>query len=560
MMDSSSAINRGRQALFAGLCLTTTALLGVDAPKSVAGDAPVRRIEGRRPNIIVMMVDDMGYSDLGCFGSEIATPHLDALAADGVRVTNFHNTARCCPSRASILTGQHPQQVGVGYMDKGVPGLPGYAGALSRPHVTLAQLLGGAGYVTAISGKWHLHPTPAEAGFARSEFHEPGGSRSFFPLQPATGPATENFAYITDWFGDGVCAYLDDFAGKEPFFIYWTPTAPHYPLHAKEADIRRYQGRYAAGPEDIANARYRRLVELGIVDPAWPYETPPEVAAPDTNYRTDVRSDADSYPPAEGVKLVNRKSVQLQSARPAQSFEEMMEIYAAMVDCMDQNVGKVVARLKATGQYEDTLFIFCSDNGTSDEPQAAGKAWGQVSNTPFRRWKKSTYGGGNRTPLIISWPAKIGPEARGSINHSYGHLIDVLPTVAAAVGVTLPATDAAGRALPRLDGRSLLPVLQGQQVPLEQPLCVEHRGHLAVITEEWKIVSEATRKWIHEPWRLYHLRSDPLERRDLAATHPDLVLQMARQWQEWAERVDARANSHDPDDSTARIHLDPLSP
>lgn len=548
-----------REVLRAGVSVGAVSLLGFGGPllKAVRGqpNAPLGR-----PNVIVMMVDDMGYSDLGCFGSEIATPNLDAIAKGGVRVTNFHNSARCCPSRASILTGMHPQQVGMGYMDKGVPGLPGYAGALSKPHVTIAEMLGRADYATAISGKWHLDPTPRDEGFDRWEYHEPRGARSFFPEKPEKGPVKETFTYITDWFGDGVCKYIDDFAGKKPFFIYWTPTAPHYPLHAKMADIRKYQGKYAAGPEAIAAARYRRQVEMGIVDANWPYLTPEEVAKPNKDYRTDVRTDADAYPPGPDVKLANKKSVQLQSSRQAASFEEMMEIYAAMVDCMDQNVGKVVAKLKETGQYDNTLIIFCSDNGASPEPQAAGKTWGQVSDTPFRKWKMSTYGGGNRTPLIVSWPAKIAPNARGSVNRTYGHLIDVLPTVAAATGAALPEKDAKGRPLPKLDGKDLLPVLQGKRVPMPQPLCMEHKGNLAVITEEWKIVSESTGKGSHEPWRLYDLKADPLERNDLAGKHPDIVKKMARQWQEWADRVDARANSNDDDNSKARINVDGATP
>lgn len=556
MSDALSPLLTRRSLLRALAC----AVAGAALAPGLAHAQPQRPAQPR-PNVIVMMVDDMGYSDIGCFGGEIPTPHLDALAKDGVRVTNFHNTARCCPSRASILTGMHPQQAGMGYMDKGVPGLPGYAGALSKPHVTIASVLQSAGYATAISGKWHLNPgDPTQEGFDRREFYERRGSRSFFPEKPEKGPMNESFAYLTDWFGDGVCKYIDDAAGTKPFFIYWTPTAPHYPLHAKTSDIRRHKGRYDAGPKAIADARYKRQVEMGIVDASWPYEPPEEIVNPDLAYRTDVRTDEDAYPPGPEVKLANAKSKQLQSSRRAGSFEEMMEVYAAMVDCMDQNVGKVVAKLKATGQYENTLFIFCSDNGTSDESQAAGKSWGQVSNTPFRRWKKSTYGGGNRTPLILSWPAKVAPEARGSINRTYGHLIDVLPTVLAATGAVAPAQDAKGRPMPTLDGRSLLPALDGRRVPMPQPLCVEHRGNLAVITEDWKIVSETAGRGGHEPWRLYDMRADPLERHDLAAQHPDIVKTMAQQWQQWADRVDARANSNDADDSKARINVDAMTP
>ena len=512
---------------------------------------------GTRPNIILMMVDDMGYSDLGCFGGEIATPNLDAIAASAVRVTNCHNTARCCPSRAAILTGLHPQQVGMGYMTGGPkgPNQPGYAGSLAKPHVTIANVMAGAGYFTGISGKWHLNPGPENEGFQRFDFHEPAGSRSFFPVKPEKGPMRETFGYITDWFGDGVCRYIDDTPRNTPFFIYWTPTAPHYPLHAKVADIRKYKGKYDAGPQAVADARYRRQVEMGIVDAAWPYATPDEVANPDTAYRTDVRTDADSYPPPPGTKLANSKSARLQSSRQARSFQEMMEIYAAMVDAMDQNVGKVVAKLKQADQYENTLFVFCSDNGTSDEKQAAGKSWGQVSNTPFRKWKKSVYGGGNRTPLIVSWPARIAAPAKGSVNRTYGHLIDFMPTVLDSAGAKYPDMDARGRDLPPMEGRSLLPVLDGRRVPMTRPLCVEHRGNLAVITEQWKIVSDG-----REPWRLYNMRTDPLERNDLAAENPDLVMSMARQWQEWADRVDARANSNSADDTKARINLDSMTP
>ena len=474
-----------------------------------------------RPNIIVMMVDDMGYSDLGCYGGEAKTPNLDALAAGGVRFTNFHNTSRCCPSRACILTGLYPHQTGLGYFVGNRPGgRPAYRGAMVHPCVTMAEALKPAGYATLLSGKWHVGSPEAKGrGFDRQDAYFAGGARSYFDNgKPGW--------YITEWFADAVVKYVDEFGRKkEPFFLYWTPTAPHFPLHALTRDIKKYEGAYGVGAKAVAEARYKRMVELGIADAKWPWSAPPILSDEKLlSFRGSVRTELDGAGRGQDG-----------NSRKARSFEEMMEIFAAQVDCMDQGVGKVVAKLKEVGAYENTLWLFCSDNGASDESRGAGPIWAWTSNTPFWKAKKSAYEGGIGTPLIAHWPARIEGKQRGSINRTFGHLVDVMPTVLDAAGATRPAQDAQGRDVPAMEGRSLLPCLAGETVALAKPIFIEHRHNRAVITETHKVTADRG-----EPWRLYDMRSDRFERNDLADKQPDTVKALAGEWDRWAERVGAK--------------------
>lgn len=510
--------------------------------------APLAAASPSRPNILVILADDMGYSDLGCFGSEIPTPNLDSLAAQGIRLTNLHNNARCCPSRASLVTGLYSHRTGMGYMTGVQSDFPGYGGVMVHPHSSIARVAASAGYFTGISGKWHLEPgDPKKEGFERADTVTPSGTSYFYPFdrsgskragaKPTAAEARISSAtYVTDWYADGVLNYLRDTAAdKRPFLIYWTPTAPHYPLQCKQSDLDTMRGKYDAGPKAIAEARYQKLLANGLVDKGWPFAIPKVVAEPDTTWRTDVRTDADAWPPPPGTKFYNSKNEAMGCARGAASFEELMEIYAAQVSSLDQQVGRVIAALKADGRLEDTLIVFCSDNGASNENQSTGQAWAQVSNTPFPRYKRYTDGGGVRTSGILHWPARIPAAQRGTINRSYAHLIDIMPTVLEVTGATYPTADGGGRPLPPLPGRSLLPLMAGEPRKLTQPLCFEHDGNLAVVDEHWKLIGRNG-----AAWRLYNMETDPLETKDVAAAHPEIVQELRDVWQRWADENLAR--------------------
>jgi len=490
-----------------------------------------------RPSVIVCMVDDMGFSDPGCFGGEIQTPNLDRLAAGGVRFANFYNTSRCCPSRACILTGLYPQQTGMGYMTKD-SGHPSYAGGLKKPCVTMAEVVKQAGYRTCLSGKWHLSPGPKELGFETTEtWFAQGATGFFFRLNENGSPSgkTDPTFYATDYYADGVVDFIDRQQGDAAFFVYWTPTAPHYPIHAKEEDVKKYRKIYASlSPADIARRRYERLVKMGLYDADHPWDVPEVVIAEPENWFVEYRLDTDPLGQAKGFRKRSWKSGRYDSYGNTSDLAEIMSMYAAMIDRFDQGLGRVLAKLEETGRLDNTLILFCSDNGCSAEGLNIGPQLSNASTTPFLKTKKSAYNGGIGTPLIMHWPAKTSPSARGSINRSFGHLVDVMPTVLAATGAVYPKVDRKNRPIPAMEGRSLLGALQGKTVPLLRPIGIEHAGNVAVITEKWKITADG-----REPWRLFDLTTDRFERRDLAAEHPDVVKQLAAEWQSWADRVEA---------------------
>jgi arylsulfatase len=313
----------------------------------------------------------------------------------------------------------------------------------------------------------------------------------------------------------------------KPFFAYWAPNAPHFPLHARKRDIEKYKGVYDVGPEAISEARVARMRKLGILEQDMPWELPQGFANTSPRQRQIYSRQRDRRPYV-WTEAGNRK---------AESFEEIMMAYAAQVDCMDQNVGKVVAKLKQLGLYDNTLILFCSDNGASDEPPSSGVLWGQASNTPFREHKASSYDGGVGTPLIMHWPKRIDPAVKGSINRTWGHLIDIMPTVLAAAGGTYPKKDLQGHDLPALDGRSLLPALEGRHVPLEHPIFIEHNGNCALITEDWKLLAEDGSRV--GPWSLYNMKTDRCELTDVAKDHPDVVEKLNARWHAMAERFGA---------------------
>jgi arylsulfatase len=546
-------------------------LLAILAPCAAVPGASAA--EPARPNIVVILSDDMGFSDLGCYGGEINTPNLDALAAGGLRFTQFYNTARCCPTRASLLTGLHPHQTGVGHMMADL-GFDAYRGDLNTRCRTIAEALKPAGYRSYAVGKWHVtrfaaaggpkHNWPLARGFDRfygtihgaGSFYDPSSLvRDNTMISPYADREYQPAPYYyTDAISDHAVRFVAEHAKDhtdQPFFLYVAYTAAHWPMHALPEDIARYEGRYDAGYETIRRARFNKAASIGLIDPQQPM----------TRTAQDWYKVADKEWEAAG-----------------------MEVYAAMIDRMDQGVGKLVTELKRTGQFDNTLVLFLQDNGgcaenmgrvpnknhpnilrpdaptlpamkptdfaaagsvpaqtrdgypvrmgnkvfpgPADTYVAYGRGWANVSNTPFREYKHWVHEGGISTPLIAHWPAGI--EARGELRREPAHLIDIMATCVALSGAPYPAD-----AVP-LEGRSLVPVFLGQ--PLDRDaLYWEHEGNRAVRVDNWKLVAKNK-----QPWELYNLESDRTERNDLAADMPAKVREMSAKWDVWAKRVGVR--------------------
>jgi arylsulfatase len=554
----------------------------VNAPAMAAEPA------GKRPNIIVIMSDDMGYSDLGCYGGEIATPNLDALARGGVRFTQFYNTARCCPTRAALLTGLYSHQAGIGHMMEDRSGVAGeaYAGDLSPKSVTIAEVLKPAGYATYAVGKWHVtkktRPAgdadkanwPRQRGFDRfyGTIH---GAGSFFDpntlvrddafISPFTDKEYEpQEFYYTDAINDHAARFVAEHhrdTPDKPFFLYVAHTAAHWPMHAKPADIAKYRGKYDSGYEAIRTARREKMKRLGLLDSRW-----------------------QAAPQAGDWNQVENKAWETRC----------MEVYAAMIDCMDQGIGRLVETLRQNGQLENTLILFLQDNGgcaegmgrngpyvaRGDAPTLAplandylqpdmipkqtrdgfpmrqgagvmpggadtyigyGQAWANVSNTPFREYKHWSHEGGISTPLVAHWPAGIqaaksanDPEA-GRMVRTPAHLIDIMATCIDLAGATYP-TERQGQAVTSAQGVSLRPVLTSSDAQLPKRLLYwEHEGNRAVRDGDWKLVSKHP-----GDWELYDVAADRTEMHDLAGRHPERVKEMAAEWDAWAKRVGVR--------------------
>ena len=509
-----------------------------------------------RPNVVVMLADDLGYSDLGCYGGEISTPVLDSLAAGGVRLTQFYNTARCSPSRASLLTGLHPHQTGIGVLT-GDDSPVGYPGSLNRDSATAAEVLRSAGYATALTGKWHLAAdtrTPDDSWPTRRGFDyfygTLSGCGSYF--SPATlhrdeqnieHEADDPQYYYTDAITEEAASFIErSVADDRPFFLYTAYTAPHWPLHARAEDVDRYAGRFDAGWDSLRTERLERQRTLGIVDP-----------------------DTELSPRDPDEECWEQAADQAWQAR-------RMEVYAAQVDRMDQGVGRIIATLERLGQLDNTIVIFLSDNGASPEelphmrrekfvtrsdiyrdrtrdgepvglgntpeivpgPENSyasyGRPWANLSNTPFRRYKKWTHQGGIAAPFIVHWPA--GQLAAGQILRTPHQLTDVLPTVLDAVGVDHPAA-VDGRPVLPLEGHCFLTELRsGPTASDDNILYWEHCGNAAIRQGRWKLVREHP-----HPWELYDLEQDPTELDDVSADQPELAERLLADWSRWADRV-----------------------
>lgn len=488
-------------------------------------------LAAERPNLVVVLVDDMGFSDVGCYGSEIPTPNLDALAANGLRFTQFYNTARCCPTRASLLTGLYPHQTGIGHMTEDDE-QPGYRGRLNESCRTIAELLEPAGYFTAMSGKWHVGQnhgvTPHGRGFTRSfnaaagGFYFPQSKRAdlFLDGQPI---ANDDARLPQDWYSTDLWTtmglrFIDEaITAKKPFYLHLCHNAPHFPLQATAADIARFRGTYKAGWDKLRLARHAKQQALGIVDPAWTIaERPNGVAAWDSL-----------------------------SADEQDRFDHLMAVYAAVMWRLDRAVGDLVAGLKQRGVLDNTVILFMSDNGgnaeagpkgrmVGDPAKAAsdwfcGESWALLENTPFRRYKHFTHEGGISTPLIVHWPAGI--SAKGALRQQPGHVIDIVPTCLDLAKATYPG-EVAGKPITPLEGRSLVPAFADQPIQREA-LFWEHEGNATIRVGDRKLV----RGGRGGKWQLYDLAKDRTEQHDLAQQHPDEVAALAKQWQAWAERA-----------------------
>ena len=495
------------------------------------------------PNIIIILADDMGYSDLGCYGSEINTPNIDRLAQGGLRFRTFYNDAKCCPTRAALLTGLHHHEAGMGGMvDQSTDELTQgpYQGYLSQETVTIAEALQLAGYKTYMSGKWHVGERPQhwprKRGFDRY-FGLISGASSYYEIikdQPRNRqmaydddtwePPTEGF-FMTDAFSDTACAFVQkhlETEGENPFFLALTYTAPHWPLHAHPEDIAKYQGRYMIGWDSLRQERYQRQLNMGLLDESFPLSP----RSPDIPSWEEVENKED--------------------------WAHRMAVYAAMIDRMDQGIGKLLQTLEAQEALENTLIFFLADNGGCHEniegrnlhdPEvpigargsymAYREPWANASNTPFRYYKSWSHEGGTRTPLIVHWPAGIQEKAHIIAGQS-GHITDLMPTCLEVAGADYPSTFE-GRTIKPLVGKSLLPIFRLEDLQRTSPFFFEFGGNKAVIQKEWKLV--AAKK---SDWELYNLESDPTELENLAEAMPEKVQEMKQLYQAWANKVGVR--------------------
>ncbi|MEO7392247.1 MAG: arylsulfatase [Ramlibacter sp.] len=511
-----------------------------------------------KPNIVLILNDDMGYSDIGCYGGEVQTPHLDRLAAGGLRFSQFYNTARCSPSRASLLTGLHPHQTGIGVLTYDF-GPEGYAGNLNHRCVTIAEALKSSGYRSYLSGKWHVagnltQPTdswPMQRGFdgfygtiiGAGSFYDPNtltrGNQNIEQEARADG------FFYTDAISDQAAEFIRGHRKEhpdKPFFQYVAYTAPHWPLHAHDEDIAKYQGRFDKGWDALREERLARLVKSGVLDKAWGLSERDPTQPPWTQ--------------AEHKAWLLR----------------CMEVYAAQIDRMDQGIGRIIGELERGGELDNTLVIFMSDNGACAEDipegvtvselvnklmiaraktrdgepvyfgnnparmpgpentyQSYGTAWANLSNTPFRLYKHWIHEGGISTPLIFHWPAGI--DARNEVRHSPGYLPDIMATLLDVTGTAYP-DQWQGHPIAALEGHSLRSAFAGEQ-PSRPAMFWEHEGNAAVRIGQWKLVRNYP-----AAWELYDMARDRTELNDLAAQHPDRVKDIAAQYDAWARRCD----------------------
>jgi arylsulfatase len=581
-MNSQSKTNVTGQKIIPGLLGIALGSLLTVSCSTGKGTAPA---ETKRPNIIVILSDDIGYSDIGPYGSEIKTPSLDRLASEGVRFTHFYNTARCSPSRASLLTGLYPHQAAMGHLaTRPLWDEPGYLDDLNKNTATIAELLREAGYATYMTGKWHLYGMnasnlpqgpdidtsnwPLQRGFDRFFGHLSGSCSYWDPFTMLSGnrfiAPGEGF-YYTDAISDTAVKYIQEHPAGKPFFFYVAYYAAHWPLHAPEEEIAKYDGVYDIGWDSLRAQRFSRQKELGVVTP---------------NHRLSERTG--TIPAWEDETMKDWQ-------------ERRMETYAAMIDVMDQGIGRILKALEEKGELDNTIILYMQDNGGCAEPVltnrmakpltdeqkvlkpypqgeiltvrkpeytrdgrfirsgrgvmpgpadtwvAYGEEWANASNTPFRYYKSFVHEGGIATPLIVHWPG--GLASKGAIVDEPGHLIDIMPTCLELAGVKYPA-EFHGTATTPPEGLSLLPALEGKKLDREF-LFWEHEGNRAIRMDHWKLVSKVATPMEFTPedengWELYDLEKDPSETENLASKYPERVKKMAAKWEEEAVRLKAK--------------------
>ena len=537
-----------------------------------------KKANAKKPNVIVILTDDMGFSDIGCFGSEIKTPNIDKLAANGISFTHFYNTARCSPSRASLMTGLYPHQAGMGFLSNYNYAEEGYVDDLSKKAVTLAEVFKQAGYATYMSGKWHLNKEqsipndrsnwPLQRGFDRF-FGMLIGSGSFY--DPGTLMSDNTFIapgkdfYLTHAITDHAVKFIDENPKDKPFFFYIAYTAAHWPLQAPESEIQKYKGVYDRGWDETRKKRFEKLKKLGIIS-------------------------SKAVLTERGVAIPEWKN------EPMKDWQvRRMEVYAAMVDIMDQGIGKIISTLEKKGELENTVLFYMHDNGgcaetlNSNETEippteeqkkgkffakdsiflgkiptytrdgefirsgkgvmpgpantwtAYGQEWANVSSTPFRLYKHFVHEGGIATPLIIQWPRGI--KAKGELRTQAGHLIDIMATCIEIAGLQYPS-NFNGNPIHPLEGKSLVPAFTNKPVNREF-IFWEHEGNRALRMGKWKLVSKTKIQKKFTPadenlWELYDMDEDPSEMNNLALKYPEKIKTMATLWEKEANRTMAK--------------------
>ncbi|MFM8263860.1 MAG: arylsulfatase [Pirellula sp.] len=518
-----------------------------------------------QPNILVILADDLGYSDLGCYGGEIQTPHIDRLAAKGLRFTQFYNSARCCPSRAALMTGLYPTQAGIGDFTSAVPDDkrgPGYLGRLNGNCATIAELLEPAGYGCYYVGKWHMHSQtgPIDRGFhqfygyTRGHSHDQFDRDYYVRLPHGTpkeiNPPLEQY-YATDVFNEYALEFIRQGQAREkPWFVFLAHSSPHFPIQAPAGRVAKYQALYRRGWDRLREERFKRMKSIGLIDdPAWQLTERSIVPVDDDKVANGFSGQ--SNPPWEALAVDRRNDL-----------AQRMAVYAAMVESIDTGVGKILEHLHKTGEFEKTLIIFLSDNGACyewgpfgfdgesrkginklhqesqleqvgarDSHQSYGSAWANLSNTPLRSYKHFTYEGGIINPCVVHFPWK---DKSGWV-HRPAHMIDIVPTILEAAGVDYPTRDEQPD-LHRPEGLSLWKIADDTQATQERILGFDHQGAHALRQGDWKIVWT---KRSAEPirWELFNLSLDRCETTDRSQDHKDIVERMVGQWEAWANRV-----------------------
>ncbi len=532
----------------------------------------------KKPNVIVILTDDMGYSDIGCFGSEISTPNIDKLAANGLSFTHFYNTARCSPTRASLLTGLYPHEAGMGHLSTENFKEEGYVDDLSKQAVTMAEVFQQAGYATYMTGKWHITKSkakdgdksnwPMQRGFQRF-FGTLNGSGSFY--DPGTLMSNNTFIapgknfYYTDAISDTAVKFINENPKQKSFFFYVAYTGAHWPLHAPESEVQKYKGLYDKGWDATRQQRFEKLKKLGIIS------------------NKAVLTE-------RGINIPEWKD------EPLKEWQvRRMEVYAAMIDVMDRGIGRIITALEKNGELDNTIIFYMHDNGGCAEPlnsnqkeilptdeQKMGKAyaadsvfvggqpaytrngkfirsgkgvmagpdsswvaygeeWANVSNTPFRLYKHWAHEGGIATPLIVHWPNGI--KAKGQLRSQPGHLIDIMATCIAIAGINYPK-QFNGNAIQPYEGKSLLPAFNNKAIKREY-IFWEHEGNRAIRVGNWKLVSQAKKNKVftaadENAWELYDMDNDPTETKNLASTYPEKVKELSVLWEKEALRTKAK--------------------